>query len=381
MNNESFSKFYELGYTHTELEALLKKMSEGELLTKEQYDVLMTAVGLITNLTTFDGSYESLKDKPDIVDVIKQSNEFVSYSAFDTRANTIHRSLEQIFKKMISDNHFEVNQNKADIDHKHDDRYSLMNHDHEGLYVTQADLKNVVTKDYLDSVIAGLGSGGGGGSTNTNPIYISPKLSVKSNIAPVPHNETTTIVLTPSFSQNDAGDIIKFSVIRNEEVVYEGTEVKNYSEDVRLAHEESITYTFVVEYGDGLIKNDLGGEPYPNGMIKAGTITAGITIKGRAKSYYGTIEDKIFDITDVDSLTAISNSAKDYTGVYNLDNQKSVYMYPASFGEIDSIKDANNFEYINSYTFVTIKYDEVMYNAYILTDAVTVEGGFKQIFS
>ena len=104
MNNEELSKFYELGYTHTELEALLKKMSEGELLTKEQYDVLMAAVGLITNLTTFDGSYESLKDKPDIVDVIRQSNEFITFSAFDTRSKTIYVSLEQQFKKMISDN-------------------------------------------------------------------------------------------------------------------------------------------------------------------------------------------------------------------------------------------------------------------------------------
>ena len=56
-------------------------------------------------------------------------------------------------------------------------------------------------------------------------------------------------------------------------------------------------------------------------------------------------------------------------------------MYPASFGVLSSIKDANNFEYINSYTYKTIEYDGVTYNVYVLTDAVTVEGAFKQTFS
>jgi hypothetical protein len=378
VNNEDLSKFYELGYTHTELESLLKKISEGELLTKEQYDILIAAVGVITNLTTFDGSYESLKDKPDIVDIIRQSNEFITYSAFDTRSKTIYVSLEQQFKKMISDNHLEINQSKADIDHKHDDRYSLVNHTHEELYVTQNEFKDIVTKDYLDSVLAELGTNGGG---SIYPTYIKPKLTVKSNVSLIPHNKITSIIITPTFAQNDAGDVIKFSITRNEEVVYEGTEIKNYSEDVSLIHGESITYTTVVEYGDGKIKNDANGEPYPNTMIKAGTITAGITITGCADSYFGVIGDKIFDATDIGNLVSMKNESKEYTGIYELDNQKTVYMYPASFGEIESIKDANNFEYINSYTFTTIKYDNVLYNVYVLTDAVTVEGGFKQIFS
>ena len=65
MNNEDYNKFYELGYTHTELEALLKKISGGELLTKEQYDVLTTAVGLITNLKCPDETKELLKKLQD----------------------------------------------------------------------------------------------------------------------------------------------------------------------------------------------------------------------------------------------------------------------------------------------------------------------------
>ena len=377
MNNDYLKSFYELGYTHTELEALLKKIQEGELLTKEQYDILMAAVGLVTNLTTFDGSYDSLKDKPDIVDIIRQSNEFVTFSAFDIRSKTIYVTLEQALSKKISDAYTDLNQSKSDIDHKHDDRYSLRNHTHDGHYIMQSELKNLVTKEYLESVISGLETGGG----NLYPTYIKPKLTVKSNVSPVPHKENTSILITPTFAQNDAGDLIKFSIIRGGEIIYEGTEIKQYTEDVYLIHGESITYTFVAEYGDGVIKNTVNGDPYPNNMIKAGTITAGITISGCAKSYYGVIDDREFNIEDISILTPMKSNAKKYTCNYRLDNQKSVYIFPASFGEITSIKDANNFEYINSYTFTTIEYDDVLYNVYVLTDAVTIEGSFKQIFS
>lgn len=377
MNNDYLKSFYELGYTHTELEALLKKIQEGELLTKEQYDILMAAVGLVTNLTTFDGSYDSLKDKPDIVDIIRQSNEFVTFSAFDIRSKTIYVTLEQALSKKISDAYTDLNQSKSDINHKHDDRYSLRNHTHDGHYIMQSELKNLVTKEYLESVISGLETGGG----NLYPTYIKPKLTVKSNVSPVPHKENTSILITPTFAQNDAGDLIKFSIIRGGEIIYEGTEIKQYTEDIYLIHGESITYTFVAEYGDGVIKNTANGDPYPDNMIKAGTITVGITISGCAKSYYGVIDDREFNIEDISILTPMKSNAKKYTCNYRLDNQKSAYIFPASFGEITSIKDANNFEYINSYTFTTVEYDDVLYNVYVLTDAVTIEGSFKQIFS
>ena len=60
--------------------------------------------------------------------------------------------------------------------------------------------------------------------------------------------------------------------------------------------------------------------------------------------------------------------------------QRSVYMYPQSFGALTSIKDSNNFEYINSYTRSEMAYNEVEYYVYILTDSVTITG-FKQIFN
>jgi hypothetical protein len=123
------------------------------------------------------------------------------------------------------------------------------------------------------------------------------------------------------------------------------------------------------------------GDPYPETSIKAGVVTAGISIKCHANSFVGIIEDKEFEESDIDNFISVRNASKSYTYTFNINNQKSVYMYPKSFGALSAIKDANNFEYINSYTKTTIVYDEVEYYVYVLTDAVTVEGGFKQIFS
>ena len=55
-------------------------------------------------------------------------------------------------------------------------------------------------------------------------------------------------------------------------------------------------------------------------------------------------------------------------------------MYPMSYGELDSIKDANGFEYISSYTMSTITYDDIEYYVYVLSEMTTIDK-FKQVFS
>ena len=383
MNNDYLNKFYELGYTHSELETLLKKISDGEMLTKDQYAIILKSINSVGNLEFFDGSYDSLINKPDIVDIIKESNEFITYEAFDSRSRTIYTNLQLQLGDLIEEALLKVGESKADVDHEHDDRYSLLNHAHEGIYVEQKDyknqLQNLVTKDYLDSVLANLKPGSGG--EGLYPTYVKPTLSVQSSTMIVAHKQNTSVTVTPAYQRNDAGELINFQIIRNGETVYEGTEVKAWVENANLKHGETIAYTFVAQYGDGEIKNTMTGEPYPDTMIKAGTITTGITIKGMADSYYGVIADKEFTVEYIASFVPVRNTSKAHTCTFNLDEQKSVYIYPESFGLLDSIKDANNFEYKNSYTHSTIEYNEVKYNVYVLTDAVTVPGGFKQVFN
>ena len=379
MNNDYISKFYDLGYTHTELEELLKKVSDGEILTKEQYDVLLTAVNIVTNLTTFDGTYESLNGKPDIVDTVKQSNEFVSYNEYDRRMLTVFEQSKQVAEEFIAILGAQLSASKADKDHKHDDRYSFSDHRHDGIYVTQTESKVFVTKDYLETVIMALGNTGGGGGVY--PTYTQPKLTARINSTIVPHKQPTSIIVTPTYTKNDAGELINFTIRRDGETVYSGKEIKSYSETRTLNHGESITYTFSAEYEDGPIKNTALGTPYPDTMIKAGTIITTVTVRGNANSYYGIIEDKGFAQEDIVNLTSVNNTFKSQTYLYTLNNQKIVYMYPKSFGLLTSIKDANNFDYIGSYDLISIVFDDVEYNVYVLKSAVTTDSGFKQVYS
>lgn len=97
-------------------------------------------------------------------------------------------------------------------------------------------------------------------------------------------------------------------------------------------------------------------------------------------SYYGPVSTAPTDKAGITALTKDVKNTKALTATFSLDNKRSCYCYPASFGNLSSIKDANNFEYINSYTKTSVTVDETAYNVYTLTDPVTATG-FKQIFA
>ena len=99
------------------------------------------------------------------------------------------------------------------------------------------------------------------------------------------------------------------------------------------------------------------------------------------------------DVIAVGNETASGANSKGRTVTYTLSNQKSCYCYPTSLGALTSIKDANNFEYINSYDIATVSVTRnittttggatthtASYYVYTLKDPVTITG-FKQIFA
>ena len=97
-------------------------------------------------------------------------------------------------------------------------------------------------------------------------------------------------------------------------------------------------------------------------------------------SYYGAVTTAPTDKAGIVALTKNVKNTKAQTATFNLSNQRSCYCYPASFGNLTSIKDANNFEYISSYTKTTVAVDGTNYNVYTLTDPVTASG-FKQVYA
>ena len=215
---------------------------------------------------------------------------------------------------------------------------------------------------------------------DTPPTYIKPTLSISLNTGTLEHNKATSVTITPNFKQNDAGSVSKYVLYKNGTEIFNNTTLSAYTDSATINHNGSISYSATATYGDGPIKNTLLGIPYPNTSIKAGSVSASGIIRAYALSYYGIINSSTITENDISSLSSRLSSSKSYTYTVNLAEQRIVYMYPQSFGTLTSIKDANNFDYINSYTRTTLSYNGVDYYVYILTDPVTITG-FKQIFN
>lgn len=115
------------------------------------------------------------------------------------------------------------------------------------------------------------------------------------------------------------------------------------------------------------------------------TDTCTVTVKAQSEpvySYFGVVaEDFVISEQNIkDNTEALTRSSRSYTGTVAMDYQKTLYAYPKSYGELESIKDANGFEYLLSYTREEISMNGEDYYVYILTDAATIPM-FKQIYS
>ena len=66
------TKYHKLNYSHDQIEALLNMLSTQKLLDTVSYYKLMS---VIDNISTFDGDYNSLNNRPNI-DVVVEDNLF-----------------------------------------------------------------------------------------------------------------------------------------------------------------------------------------------------------------------------------------------------------------------------------------------------------------
>ena len=113
----------------------------------------------------------------------------------------------------------------------------------------------------------------------------------------------------------------------------------------------------------------------------------GVTVQGSTSvtfvnpSYFGAVGADFTPTEDaIKTLAKSVKSTKSYTGSVSLENQKTCYAYPKSMGALTAIKDANNFEYLQSYTRSEVTVWNETYYVYVLTDPVTIDT-FKQIYS
>lgn len=75
---------------------------------------------------------------------------------------------------------------------------------------------------------------------------------------------------------------------------------------------------------------------------------------------------------NIKTLTEAVRSGKGGTRTFNLNNQKACIAYPKAFGAATSIKDANGFDYLASYTRSELSVNGELYYVYLLTNATTI---------
>jgi hypothetical protein len=90
-------------------------------------------------------------------------------------------------------------------------------------------------------------------------------------------------------------------------------------------------------------------------------------------SYDGAVAAN-FTVTEanIKALTETLRSGKGGTRTFNLNNQKACIAYPKAFGAATSIKDANGFDYLASYTRSELNVNGELYYVYLLTNATTI---------
>lgn len=75
---------------------------------------------------------------------------------------------------------------------------------------------------------------------------------------------------------------------------------------------------------------------------------------------------------NIKALTETLRSGKGGTRTFNLNNQKACIAYPKAFGAVTGIKDANGFDYLDSYTRSEVNVNGELYYVYLLTNAATI---------
>lgn len=373
-----------------------------EPIAVEQYDEALVNLAKVNHTLTRSNGEQ-------IVDIFTDGiyNKTIWYDGdliSDVRLNKVEDALYSMSRT-------DIEQNELIESHTHDEY--LTEHQDISHLATKAEIPSIeglatkeeipsieglATEDYVDKKISQIEPGGmteeereqlekntGDISTilgivDTPPTYTKPTLSISFNTSTLEHNKATSVTITPNFKQNDAGSVSKYVLYKNGTEIFNNTTVSAYTDSATINHNGSISYSVTATYGDGPIKNTLLGIPYPNASIKAGSVSASGTVRAYALSYYGVINSSTITENDISSLSSRLSSSKSYTYTVSLSEQRIVYMYPQSFGTLTSIKDANNFDYINSYTRTTLSYNGVDYYVYILTDPVTITG-FKQIFN
>lgn len=266
-------------------------------------------------------------------------------------------------------------------------------------------VQNKVIKRYVDEMCSGEG---GGSATLSNDITTNVEVGGVPNGTSFPKGTdleeiikkilvkyfppTATFSITPNSTLKLYGDTITSEVLKVVAVknTYDITEIVfKVGSDVLETKTEGVanggTFTYTYTPSSPISDTITFSVDVKDGTQ---TVSKTVTIKFCYPTYYGIVADTVTSMT-ANSIQSLANKAavnakgRTWSGI-TMTYGKLCYAYPKSFGALTSIKDANNVDYINSYTRTEVTLTEngnsVVYYCYLLTDAAGVTN-FKQIYA
>ena len=106
-------EFYNLDYTHDELEFLLDKINNGNVLSNDEYEKLIKIE--LDSISTFSGDYNDLINKPDFISEIRNSIETLNLETSDSveqKLNLLRTNIIDAMQSFLA--------TKAEKTHTHD---------------------------------------------------------------------------------------------------------------------------------------------------------------------------------------------------------------------------------------------------------------------
>lgn len=196
------------------------------------------------------------------------------------------------------------------------------------------------------------------------PEYKAPTLTVTTNKTILESGVENTVVITPKFTQNNAGAVTSFKIFRNETEINTGTEVKAYT-DTFTSTDTPIVYKCMVDYGDGAILKDNTGKDNETGRILSGTKMANAKVDLVSPYYIGVATTNTLDEAKIKALTKKVEVKGAKTIDFTTSQSYMVFAYPKSYGSIKSIIDKNGFEVISSFTSSIVSINSIEYYVYV----------------
>ena len=209
-----------------------------------------------------------------------------------------------------------------------------------------------------------------------HPDYVAPTMTLKADKVLVEKGVATDILLTPTFTQNDAGAINGYKVFKDSAEIDNQvtTSAAAYTDTSAVINAET-TYKYEISYDETAVikQNNLGVED-PIGKIEAGSIFKEVKVKPVMATYVGVVDNGNVDETNITTLcTKLIREDKPLTQKMSAAFQTIVF---ATTGTLTSIINQNNYEVIGSFVKSTVSIGGVDYNVYALENVNVADFGY-----